>query len=205
MSRARNGLQVVQFFERGGGNLAPHVTILEALELRILFMEQQVGQHAFSTKKEKQISQIIFKFNKALTVSREAGNAWLYAISCEIAAEFYEQMMLKPLAKAHIEVLKAPSSLHVFMLLQEAMSTYTALEAMAKVKQLETIMSHTTGLIVSSTNTNSSCPSIPAWPFLSRITKALLSYPANSSLKGIRLQAILTRFSRSYSEYAYLF
>lgn len=96
-------MQVLQFFERGGGNLAPHLSLLEALSLRVLFSEQQ-GQQSHTTKKEKQISQIIFKFNKTLTIAREAGNAWLYAITCESAAEFYEQMMLKPLAKAHLEV-----------------------------------------------------------------------------------------------------
>ena len=95
---------MLQFFERGGGNLAPHLSLLEVLSLRVLFSEQQQGQQGHSAKKEKQISQIILKFNKTLTVAREAGNAWLYAITCESAAEFYEQMMLKPLAKAHLEV-----------------------------------------------------------------------------------------------------
>eukprot|EP01127_Copromyxa_protea_P013397 TRINITY_DN3601_c0_g1_i1.p1 TRINITY_DN3601_c0_g1~~TRINITY_DN3601_c0_g1_i1.p1 ORF type:complete len:1571 (+),score=309.06 TRINITY_DN3601_c0_g1_i1:122-4714(+) len=179
LRRARDAIPIVQLFERGGNNLAPHLSLLEALSLSVSFMEQQQqSQSVYSNKKEKEISRIIFKFNKTLTVARESGHAWLYAITCEAAAEFYEQMMLKPLAKAHLE---------------EAITTYTALDATAKVKQLETILTHTGSLLPSSPST---VATLPAWPFLSRLTRALLSYPETGPQAKLRdhIRSLLSYF-----------
>ena len=106
LNRARNGMKVVEYFERGGGNLAPHYALLDCLASRISLSEQGSYNVYASTKREKQIALIIFKFNKTLAASRDFGNAWVYAIACEAAAEFYEQIMMKPMARSHMEVKK---------------------------------------------------------------------------------------------------
>lgn len=44
------------------------------------------------------------QFNNGMTNAKETNNAWLYALTCECAAEFYEELNQPTMSKAYLEV-----------------------------------------------------------------------------------------------------